>query len=400
MRIVPPIVAATLALCGCGDDATAPQTPAACATRPALGPAPRGETAGVLDQRRQRIVMYGGNTALPEQCMPRDTTVGDTWAFQLDCNSWEQLGITGAPSPGPRAGHAAVLDGRRDRMIVFGGHRSGPAGREALADLWAFDLGSATWQPLAASGTAPTPRSGASLVYDETGDRLLLFGGDTGDATSSDELFLFELATSTWLPVPAGEAPAPRAHHGAALLGRTLIVHGGSTGATGTALDDLHAFDLDQLGWRPLPSSGIQQPGPRADHQLVADPLRNRVLRFAGRDLSAPGKTNDVWAFDPTTARWSQLRPGDTLQAQPTGPCSFPPGFTLPEAGSPERRQAFLAVADPTGAYLLTGQTDCGNIDDVWRFDLAIHAWRPLRPASAGESCSRGGRTDCTDLCM
>ena len=107
---------------------------------------------------RDRLIIYGGNTAASERCgVPPSEIVAEMWAFHFDCGSWEQL--TPAGGPGALARHAVVADTANDRMLVFGGRASSSSYSNAL---WAFDLTTDTWSELAPSGTAPPvgPRRG------------------------------------------------------------------------------------------------------------------------------------------------------------------------------------------------------------------------------------------------
>ena len=54
-------------------------------------PSGRGEWAGGFDTTRQRLVVFGGNQAVPVDCAPGATDfVGETWAFHLACGAWER----------------------------------------------------------------------------------------------------------------------------------------------------------------------------------------------------------------------------------------------------------------------------------------------------------------------
>src|SRR5439155_23205805 len=85
----------------------------------------------------------------------------------------------GAPADGRRK-FGGTYDGRRDRLLVFGGQ--GSLGDHN--DTWAISLGaSPAWSPLATTGDSlPVPRSGHSVVYDSNRDRLVVFGGSFASA--------------------------------------------------------------------------------------------------------------------------------------------------------------------------------------------------------------------------
>jgi len=92
-------------------------------------PSARGEVRGVWDTDRQRMVFFGGDQGVPQNCFPQTDFVGQTWAFHTDCDNFELL-AEGAAGPPARSRYAAGHDATRERMIVHGGRwRSGTSGR-------------------------------------------------------------------------------------------------------------------------------------------------------------------------------------------------------------------------------------------------------------------------------
>jgi hypothetical protein len=366
-----------------------------CSGRSADAPETRGEVSGVLDADRQRIVLFGGNTSAPEMCMPRYTQTAELWAFELDCSTWRRIDAPGGP--GPRARHVAVHDTARDRMLVFGGRSE--VGTD-FADVWAFDLATNAWSELVTTGTGPAPTYSAAGVYDVARDRLVVFGGNTGSFVGTDGTFALDLATSTWTPIATPEAPPARLLHAATVLGNEMVVFGGASDFDGPFLNDVWAFDLTTDQWRSIRGGGPDAPPVRFGAELFADGAGSRVWMFGGHDLTNLGNKNDLWALDTTTTAWTEVRAGDVLNGIPSGPCMFPPDFTIPDEDSPERRYAFARVQSATTGYVFGGKTDCGNVNDVWAVDVATGVWSQLRVATNGESCNRSGAVECTTLCF
>lgn len=379
--------------------------PVDCTGRPADAPATRGEMNGVYDEARGRIVVYGGNTAAPVDCMPMFELVSEMWAFHLDCSSWERLEPAGGP--GIRARHATTVDTRRNRMIAFGGRtREGFGAYTNYADVWAFDLATDTWSEITTSGEGPSPRSSAVIAYDEPRDRLIVMGGNTSTSgltlTGADDTYALDLATGAWSRIE-GTGPAPRLFHGGVVMGEELFVYGGTPTFDGPFHGDTWALDLRTDTWRLVnDASSNPAPLPRFGAELYADPARNRIIMAMGHDFgppAGPGNMNDVWALEVTTGTWTMLQPGDVLTNPDASFCLFPADFTTPQEGAPERRYSFVHVQSSTHAYVFGGKTDCGNINDVWSIELASGDWAQLRPPTGGEACNRSGRTGCTTLC-
>lgn len=382
-------------------DAGPPDSGIDCTGRPVDGPSPRGEATGVVDVAHDRLVVIGGNTGAPVMCMPMTTLTDQTWAFHFDCATWEPLASTGGP--GARSRQAAALDAAGHRMLVFGGRSSMGFGAYVnYADVYAFDLDANTWSPLATTGSGPSPRSSATAVVDAAKNRLLVFGGNTSTSgltlTGVGDLYALDLATGAWTAIAATGAPSPRLYHAAGIVGHEMVVYGGTPNFSGPFLDDALAFDLVTDTWRTVSASG--GPEARFGASLVPDDIHGRALVFGGHDGTAAGNRNDAWALTLATGVWSTVRPGDTLTGVATGMCNFPPDFTSPEPGSPERRYAMVAGARPDAAIFFAGKTDCGNVNDVWSLAFADGAWTKLRTTNGGEACNRSGSTTCSTLCF
>ena len=376
-----------------------------CSGRPGEGPGTRGEIAGALDPARQRILVFGGNTAAPVMCMPMVEYTDEVWAFHLDCGSWERVRPGGEAGPGVRARVATALDTQRQRVLVFGGRtRMGFGSYENHADVWAYDLATDAWAAVPTTGTGPSARSSAVTAYDAARDRLLVFGGNTSTSgltlTGTGDLFALDLATGAWSEIVA-EGPSPRLYHAGAVVGDELVVFGGTPNFDGPFLNDTWALDMTTDQWRSV-NDGLSAgaPEPRFGHALVADPAHGRVIVLAGHDGTAMGNRNDAWALTLATSTWSALHDGDTLNGVPAGRCDFPADFTLPEEGSPERRYGFATADDGARAFVIGGKTDCGNVNDVWSLDFEGGAWSMLRPTTGGEACNRSGRLGCSSLCF
>jgi hypothetical protein len=114
------------------------------------------------DPVRGRLIMIGG----------LDHPVGSTSisTLRLADMSWTEVIVDG-PSPLPRTGHGAVLDAKRDRLLIFSGNGS-------PNDLWALALADPPrWTQIATVGEAPSRREGAVMAIDVKRDRLLITGG-------------------------------------------------------------------------------------------------------------------------------------------------------------------------------------------------------------------------------
>jgi hypothetical protein len=256
-------------------------------------------------------------------------------------------------SPPTRVGHAAIYDPLRDRMLVFGGaQRSNPR-----ADVWALSLGSGEWIKLDIPGAGPSPRLKHSVVYDPLRDRMLVFGG-AGDDDYLNDVWALSLGnTPAWSLVPAlGTPPIGRSGHSAIYDPRRdrMLVFGGGRPGVGNRND---VWELSLGGaptWNEIIAAGTP-PAPRSNHSAIYDPLRKRMVVFAG------SHRNDVWALSlDAIPAWIEIQPPAPL---------------------PEPRDNHIAVHDPLRDRMIVtgGYISPFNAPDCWALPLAGDTyWQPL----------------------
>ena len=148
-----------------------------------IGPSPRGGHTMAYEAARQRVVLFGGFGP----ATPGATTysyLGDTWVW--DGGAWTQVADTG---PDPRLIHGMVYDDSRQRVVLFGGFGSTPP----FGDTWEWD--GTEWTQVADIG--PTGRYGCPLTYDTVRQRVVLFGG-FGPATPGATTYSYLGDTWEW----------------------------------------------------------------------------------------------------------------------------------------------------------------------------------------------------------
>jgi hypothetical protein len=226
---------------------------------------------------------------------------------------WHELTPAGAP-PAPRESHAAVYDERRNRMLVFGGTTLPGSCAGSLNDVWALshangEGGTPEWTRLHATGAAPSARRGHSAVYDPSTDRTIVFGGESGcRGEVSDVVALAHggspEAHGTWSRIATGgPTPPPRSFHAAvydATSNRMTIVGGQHRETT---LDDAwvlsSANGQGDVGRWTKTAAGDVIPSPRAGHTAILDVASQRVVMFGGSSTQAANAApmNDAWTL-------------------------------------------------------------------------------------------------------
>ncbi len=139
----------------------------------------------------------------------------------------------GLPRPEPRTGHQLAYDSARQRILMFGG-QSGDAAIGYPSTLWAWD--GARWTCLSADG--PPGRVDATLVNDPDRGVIVLYGGRRRSGEQTTVLHdTWEWNGRQW-DLRDTIGPGRREHMVAAFDTRThsVVLHGG--GAGDTALDD------------------------------------------------------------------------------------------------------------------------------------------------------------------
>jgi len=188
------------------------------------------------------IYLFGG-VANGDNTLEAFNIADNTWSVVTpydDGFSWTPVG----EKPVGRSGHGAIVDG--NIIFIFGGF---DVAGNALNDLWTFDITTSTWSSWE-TGITPQPRGYFSFtkVTLDGETYVALFGGE-GETRTYNDLWLFSVNSFFWFPVPLGRRPDARSYHSAATVdGHTLVVYGGSYYDYETrsyiSFDDLHVVDL------------------------------------------------------------------------------------------------------------------------------------------------------------
>ena len=296
-------------------------------------PQQRGDMAYGFDPGCGRVFMAFGDEGVPQMCnSPPSVFVDDFWVHDLAPGQWTQIEVTGT-KPMRRARSVGAWDAMRGRFLVFGGRfRQGSSGQYTfLNDLWAFDPASKTWTELSAQGAAGGPggRMNTTMVADPERDRIIVYGGGTTD------FMQFYPDARTW------------------------------------------AFDLSTNTWSEL-GLQTQSPPARLFHVAALDRRRGRLFAFTGGGADAFLATSfkdDMWYLDFASDSWVQV-PTDS---------SFPAG----------RIKSVMETDHDRDRLIMFGghdDTDLGNTNDLWSFDLATLQWNIQK---AGDVFSTPARARC-----
>lgn len=271
----------------------------------------------------------------------------ETWTYDVFKNEWSN--ITGVVGPPARTGAALVPDTLGQRMVLFSGILEFGWSR----GLWTFEPETRAW---ARVNPAPAPRDDSEFVYDADSERLVLFGGSQG----SNETWNFGFANQTWEVTTTFASPAARRRHAMAYDegSNRVVLFGGDVGGPGDPTPDSETWVFDEGNgtWVELTPPG--SPSPRYWHSMGYDPQSRKMLLFGGR--TPTGLSEETWEFDLPANTWVRL---DT----PTSP-------------SPRSAHGMSYHAGERVFVLFGGFTGAAWSDETWIFDPAEGSWREMSP--------------------
>jgi hypothetical protein len=155
----------------------------------------------------------------------------------------------GGPAPDSRYGAAAVYDGSRNKMTIFGGRY----GQQELSDVWRLEnangqAGSPQWSPVSPAGMMLPPRLFSTLVYNPGTDRMIVFGGEDW-STPQNFGDVWVLTEAMGPAVPPNRPPVANAGDNREITSELL----GTIVIQGTASDP----DQDNLQYRWLEGNNV-----------------------------------------------------------------------------------------------------------------------------------------------
>lgn len=245
----------------------------------------------IYDPISYRMILHGGEDGL---------TTNNTWSFDLKMQRWRNMTDSTAPA---REDHTAVWESRGKRMVIFGGRNKSQDNDDInIYEIWALDLDPASptfekWRNLTVEDKHPPGRSDHVAVFDGKKKRMIIYGGwDKWEKEYFDDTWAFYFATppdtmGVWRQIKTKKSYPPKRRHavGAYDAAQNWFIIFGGFGEEGY-LNDVWAFDLDNDVWINITPG----PQPRIDQQAVYDPQSQRLIIYGG-DARLSSKFHDVW---------------------------------------------------------------------------------------------------------
>lgn len=149
-------------------------------------------------------------------------------------------------APLERKGHSMIYNESRNRIILFGGKNSG----FYFNDTWILDLKNFSWSRLI-TNNSPEPRCYFRTIYYPESNCIFLFGG-VNDTKVFNDLWIFDLSRENWYEIHCDNSPNPR--HSFLMVydqrRHRILIHGGAFEEErykSKIYDDIWSLSLDSF---------------------------------------------------------------------------------------------------------------------------------------------------------
>lgn len=219
------------------------------------------------------------------------TSSNETWEYAA--GAWTKV-ADGAAVPSTRDSATLVYDASRSKVVLFGGRK-----RDGyyLSDTWEWDGTQWTKRSTAAS---PPPRFRHSMVYDPVRKRSLILGGQNNSGLLGD---VWAFNGTNWSQIASTNPVA--GSHAAYDEARSRVVIFGGQDPYGQFSSTTVELSGDSVAYPSL----TRAPGGRRDGVMFYDPTRRKVVLFGGvqRTTAYLFFDRDMWEYD--GAAWQEIRP-------------------------------------------------------------------------------------------
>lgn len=258
------------------------------------GPAARTGMAFVYIPDRKRILMHGGYVLDGQDLVP----TSEMWEW--DGTAWYSLQMPNSPTPPPAAtleaaGHACVYDEIRKVVVAYLTEKNDENEDVSKVYELSWDGKNWTWTDKT-PGSSPPPRLKASMAYDVSGAKTILFGGERLDVPGTHYSDTWTWNGTAWTEVVAA-GPSSRSSMTMAYYPATgkVVGFGGSDIAD---RNDTWRFTTSSGTWAEQTfSTGL--PAVRSLARLVYHPARGSLVLFGGCT------DQTVWEYRGTS--WTQV---------------------------------------------------------------------------------------------
>ena len=234
-----------------------------------------------------QVLLFGGRnkgTGIPN----------DTWLYTRSSNTWTNMNPASAPSS--NCIYTKMVYLREDQVLIFGA-----GDRNNENETCVYDLSQNTWTRK--NPTNPPPARSHYAMARIGGDKIVLFGGFRSGLRNYNDTWVYDLSENTWTNKNPSTQPMTRNGHAMAYIGGDQVVlfggYGPCAGYAGAPLSDTWVYDLSDNTWT---EDDNNQHTPRARwlHTLCESSIdgSGKVVLFGGCYNWLCNKiSDDTWTF-------------------------------------------------------------------------------------------------------
>ncbi|MHA1950430.1 MAG: Kelch repeat-containing protein [Candidatus Thorarchaeota archaeon] len=235
---------------------------------PAIAPSARLGTYMTYDSGSDRVILFGGITLNPSTVIHNDT-----WAYDLETNTWEEMNPTSAPVA--RYGSAITYDSESDRVILFGGNPSATTTTGTFSDTWMYDYELDRWAEVSTTGHPPAGYTG-KMAYDSESDKVVFFGGYP-ENSERNQTWILDLNANLWTQVSPDPHPDGRFRHHMVydVESDAVVMFGGMTGdwfSEDSVNDTTWSYDVNSVAWTQMTALPGPTPTTTTTPSTIAPP--------------------------------------------------------------------------------------------------------------------------------
>jgi hypothetical protein len=250
----------------------------------------------VYDAARGQVLLFGGFDSSTLSGLSNST-----WVW--NGTDWTQLHPQ--TSPNPRTHHAMVYNPVSQKVVLFGG--SSDAAEAGTGDTWEWD--GFNWSKKS-SATFPSPRYGATMVYDAARNEVVLFGGGRDLYTGQQPTFFSDTWVwdgTRWQQRLTATGPSPRISARMEYnpeLGQIVLVGGYGAKDVGMSPPFPYVFDYREETWIWDGSNWSQRfpdksPEFSYSYGLVYDSVHKAMFAYLGDNLHCADRGPRIYTLKP-----------------------------------------------------------------------------------------------------
>lgn len=279
-------------------------------------------------------------------------------------------------SPTARGYHQMAYDTESQRVILYGGQTGNffldPV--HLSHETWSFTPDTKVWTQMSPI-SSPGGSSGGDMTYNSKADRSIL--SIISDDFSRLETWAYDANSDTWTRLADG----PRAMVGQRIVydseSDRIIMFGGFDFSRFKLVDEVWVYDYNSDEWINMPQSHVH-PQARNFHGMVYDSKADRVVVWGDWQRNYTAATDEsVWTYDFNTNAWQE--------------------FKHKKDGPAVRDYITLAYDEKADKIIMYGGYDYGN-DETWIYDLNTHMWQQMQPTIHPGVISRYGMVYVKDV--